>query len=125
MVLSANPDSKSPFWYARVIGVYHAQVYWKNEPETRRINFLHVRWFERADDNFGDAVYRPERIRFVKDEDGCEPYGFLNPAQVIRAVHIIPAFVYDVLPSDPFPSELANINVKRSAVNYDSYYVNK
>jgi len=58
MVLSGDiNDLLSPFWYARVIGVYHSNIYWRGEEELRRVDFLHVRWFERIiEGEFGDAT---------------------------------------------------------------------
>jgi hypothetical protein len=54
MVLSHEDDDTHPYWYARIIGVFHAAVQFRGlpshpaiEPEVRNIDFLWVRWFGR------------------------------------------------------------------------------
>lgn len=106
------------FQYARVLGVYHVIIQ-EDGGDGRRFDFLHVRWL-RTIENASD--FKQERIGFVQDSE--KPYGFLDPADVIRAIHLIPAFAYGVLPS-PTYSEIANIHPKRSQVNYMSYYVSR
>lgn len=92
-MLQANEDDtpSHPFWYARVLGVYHANVYYKGSPVAERIKFLYVRWFGIDPEWSGGAVNRRlDRIGFVPDGEGV--FGFLDPAHVIRPCHLIPAF---------------------------------
>jgi len=113
MVLSPENEEDNedphPYWYARVLGVYHAMVRHRGPKSTSRepkqMNFLFVRWFGR------DPTPRPGwkskrlvRLGFVPGNDGSA-FGFLDPTQVIRAVHLIPAFhwgrVTKYLPQSP------------------------
>ena len=102
MVLASEedvlPDAKTPYWYARVLGIYHTNVSYKTGEDTwsepERLEFLHVRWFGRAGRTMGGfRQRRPPRIGFVPEDDD-EAFGFVDPAQVIRGAHIIPAFKY-------------------------------
>lgn len=91
-----------PYWYARVIGVFHANVRYNGPGSTaatqqsRRVEFLWVRWFEhdtKAPGGFKKRRY--PRIGFIntEQEPDAAAFGFLDPACVIRAVHLIPAYV--------------------------------
>ena len=86
-----------PYWYARVIGIFHALVS-SSHPEVqerslRPMDFFWVRWFGmepgRYRHGFGHA--RLPKIGFVEWTDKYV-FTFLDPAQAIRGVHIIPAF---------------------------------
>ncbi|KIY49798.1 hypothetical protein FISHEDRAFT_40613 [Fistulina hepatica ATCC 64428] len=86
--------SSERFWYARVLGVYHAKVYYRSAIKPQRINFLWVRWFQ--DDlswPAGPSHLRLERIGFVSFDSGdSDPFGFVDPADVLRGCHLIPTF---------------------------------
>jgi hypothetical protein len=91
MVLSSEGD-EHPFTYARVIGIYHANV---RHPilgqHSTRMDFLHVRWFQvDASYKAGWLHRRLHRVAFIPEDDSA--FGFLDPREVIRAVHLIPAF---------------------------------
>jgi hypothetical protein len=53
MVLSHDEDSKNthPYWYARIIGIFHAMVTHKGSNlglcVPKKMEFLFVRWFGR------------------------------------------------------------------------------
>ncbi|KAJ3749801.1 hypothetical protein EV360DRAFT_97728 [Lentinula raphanica] len=97
MVQSADNDSrKHPYWYAQVLGIFHADVVWLNNGQLQEIEhmeFLWVRWMG-AEPRYrwGRKAARLPKIGFVPESD---PYafGFLDPALVIRACHLIPDFV--------------------------------
>jgi hypothetical protein len=88
-----------PFWYARVLGIFHADVVYRAVSEggdvsmmSQWMEFLWVRWFGDEPD------YRPSirnarlpKVGFVPESDP-QPFGFLDPALVIRACHLIPDF---------------------------------
>ena len=95
VMLKANEDDapSHPFWYARILGVYHAHVYYKGSRAAERVEFLFVRWFGIDPEwSGGPANCRLDRIGFVPDEEGQGAFGFLDPAHVIRPCHLIPAF---------------------------------
>jgi hypothetical protein len=98
MILS-NRESPSdhPFLYARVIGIFHVNVIYTGSQTVdyhpRRIEFLWVQWFEHTSSAVAGswAASTLDRLRFppMADEDS---FGFLDPADVIRCAHILPAF---------------------------------
>jgi hypothetical protein len=98
MTLSHDDDDHNlhPYWYGRIIGIYHVQVIHVGEkaksqdPQTLQV--LHVRWFGTvADRPAGWNAKRLHRIGFL-DETEPLAFGFLDPAEVIREVHLVPAF---------------------------------
>ncbi|KDQ51528.1 hypothetical protein JAAARDRAFT_199000 [Jaapia argillacea MUCL 33604] len=99
MVLAKEDDdnvASHPFWYARVIGIYHVNVVELDDsgviPPVRRVDFLHVRWFGRDLDWWsGWKAKRLDRIGFIPESDE-DAFGFLDPADVIRGCHLIPAY---------------------------------
>ncbi|KAI1791105.1 hypothetical protein LXA43DRAFT_889833 [Ganoderma leucocontextum] len=83
-----------PWTYARVHGIYHANIVLPGRVHSLRLDFLHVRWFQ-TDTSFasGAKARRLERIHFVPSDSG-DPFGFVDPSHVIRACHLIPTFHY-------------------------------
>ena len=52
-MLRACDDAQHPFWYARVIGFYHANVFFERKSHECRpepVDFLFVRWLGRDPD---------------------------------------------------------------------------
>lgn len=87
-----GPDPH-PYWYARVVGIFHVDVLRRGESSPpKRMDFLWVRWYGR--DMHHRAGWKSRRLHRVGFIDSSDPaaYGFLDPANVIRAVHLIPAF---------------------------------
>ncbi|KAF9455458.1 hypothetical protein BDZ94DRAFT_1278112, partial [Collybia nuda] len=101
MVLSReDPNSRDshPYWYARVVGIFHAQVRHvgpdSKSDEPQKMVFLWVRWFGRNLEY--RAGWTARRLHCVGFVDGVDPqaFGFLDPSEVIRGVHMIPAFAH-------------------------------
>ncbi|THV05942.1 hypothetical protein K435DRAFT_816082 [Dendrothele bispora CBS 962.96] len=89
MVHSSDPDV--PYSYARVIGIFHADVKYAKQPY-HQMDFLWVHWFAVDEDHqFDLSKKRLPRVGFMDVSDECA-FGFIDPANVIRAVHLIPAF---------------------------------
>lgn len=100
MVL-ANNDEESDhlFLYARVFGIFHANVIYTGSvngavnyrPHTH--HFLWVRWFEldpkAAEGGWGSSLL--DRVVFPPMENK-DAFDFLDPADVLRGCHIIPSF---------------------------------
>jgi hypothetical protein len=58
-----------------------------------QIEVLYVRWMAPLTDHRSGMSYgRLPKIAFVEDSDR-DAFGFLDPGQVIRSAHLIPAFV--------------------------------
>ena len=91
--------SAQPYWYARVIGIFHAYVSSDHadvggrDSKLHQMDFLWVRWFEmeRSPYRHGFRHARLPKIGWVESSDDYA-FGFLDPTQVIRGAHIIPAF---------------------------------
>ncbi|KAI0312029.1 hypothetical protein OF83DRAFT_1067878, partial [Amylostereum chailletii] len=91
------PTSRFPYRYARVLGIYHANVIYRGpdalDAEPRRIDFLWVRWYEQQafvgrnawGGNRLEQLYFPPMSR----EDA---FGVIEPADVLRGCHIIPTY---------------------------------
>jgi hypothetical protein len=97
MVLAPD-DEDHPYWYARIIGVFHAIVSHCELSEPTHMDFVWVRWYGLDPDRrykFGWKARRLPRIGFVEDTDDMNvssAFGFIDPTNIIRGVHLIPAF---------------------------------
>ncbi|KAJ7085599.1 hypothetical protein C8R44DRAFT_901648 [Mycena epipterygia] len=129
MVLAHEDDMASeahPYWYARVIGIFHAEVRHVG-PRSKsrkpvRMEFLWVRWFGRdLSYKAGWKAKRLHRLGFIDSADGGA-FGFLDPAEVIRGAHIIPAFHYGRT-SELLPKSIAR-RPEENDEDYLYYYVN-
>ncbi len=97
----ASPESQGdsnthPFWYAMVIGVFHADIQHtgpqSHDLSWKSMDFLWVRWLGLEPDYaFGQKLARLPKIGFVPCSDDYA-FSFLDPSQVIRGCHLIPAF---------------------------------
>ncbi|KIY47950.1 hypothetical protein FISHEDRAFT_44296 [Fistulina hepatica ATCC 64428] len=90
MVKSAADDGH-PFWYAQVLGIFHADVY-SSHPNAKRdqfgrMDFLWVRWFSNEPDWLSNPRSRKPRLHKigfqVAPSDDPYVFGFLDPAEVI------------------------------------------
>ncbi|OJA15138.1 hypothetical protein AZE42_07562 [Rhizopogon vesiculosus] len=101
MVLSHEDERTHPYWYARVLGIFHVNVeYRENETSLfshqKRMDFLFVRWFRRDNSPAGWAAKRLQRLELFDVDTPADAFGFLDPDSVVRGVHLIPAFAFDV-----------------------------
>jgi hypothetical protein len=128
MVLSTETGPGAHrYWYARVLGVFHAKVI-HSGPEARNrsvqhMEFLWVRWFGMEPGyRWGFKTARLPKIGFVPDTDEGA-FGFLDPSLVIRGCHLVPCFAgghtLDLLRSSTFTA------ARRADEAYDwaNYYV--
>ncbi|EIW76332.1 hypothetical protein CONPUDRAFT_15727, partial [Coniophora puteana RWD-64-598 SS2] len=120
------PDDGSranPFWYARVLGIYHANVLFRDEITPTRMEFLFVRWLG-ADPEWtgGPRTQRLDRVGYVPEGDPSGAFGFLDPSQVVRGCHLIPAFSLGYTTSLLRPSKMRDSESKGDWINY---YVNR
>lgn len=93
-------ECHSPFWFARVLGVYHANVLHTGPKAkvqgSQMMHFLWVRWLGACQDDdmrSGWSNRRLPLVGFVPEGD-ISAFGFLDPREVVRGVHLIPAFHY-------------------------------
>jgi len=97
MVLShKDAENPHPYWYARIIRIFHVDVRYHGleipDHAAKRIDLLWVRWFARhTHSKCGWAVRRLPRVGFYPQDDP-NAFGFIDPDDVVRTVHLIPAF---------------------------------
>jgi hypothetical protein len=97
-----------PYLYGRVIGIFHVHVQnttrFSQDRSERRMDVLWIRWYQYEKDfSWGWREKRLPRISFPPATDP-DAFGFINPEDVIRGMHIIPCFssssTDSVLPED-------------------------
>jgi hypothetical protein len=121
-MLRACDDARHPFWYARVLGIYHANIYFGPSNQPERMDFLFVRWFGRDPDwQGGPGTCRLDQIGWVPESDPSGAFGFLNPACVIQACHLIPAFSYGKTAHLLSPSQARDF----PTADWVNYYVSR
>ncbi|KAI0055213.1 hypothetical protein BV25DRAFT_1815943, partial [Artomyces pyxidatus] len=130
MVLAPHADegtSVSParrFWFGRVLRIYHVNVVYTGpgmvDFSSRRIYFLWVRWFRDDGHTAKVADCRLDSLQFapLKSDDA---FGFVDPDDVLRCSHIIPAFARGKLRADG--SKLSSC--ANDADDWHTYYVNR
>ena len=126
MLLSPNNVSSTahPFCYARVLGIYHANIIFigpeSRDYQSRRLEFLWVRWFEVLENPAGWEHYSLDKGRFVPvHREGA--FGFIDPEDVLRCCHLIPAFA-------DAKQHFDGIGISRNTRNADDwkyYYINR
>lgn len=104
MLLSHDSEDPNahPYWYARIIGIFHARVIHNTKKaalgvRVQEMDFLWVRWFGLHERHqYGWRAKDLPQVGFVDEagKDTSMSFGFVNPADVIRGVHLIPAFRY-------------------------------
>lgn len=129
MVLSSD-EADHPFEYARIIGLFHIDVAFTGPSSSsrayKRLNIAWVRWFQ-FDSSYpcGFSAQRLPRIHFL-DHSDSEAFGFLDPEQMIRGAHLIPAFSQGKT-EDYLPPSLVRCPTDESTdsnKDYRYYYVN-
>lgn len=127
MLLSGSDGNNHPFSYARVLGIFHANIIYSGpgskDFRSRRIEFLWVRWFE-VMQNCSTAVgwdhCHLDTVRFLPmaNEDA---FGFVDPSDVLRASHIIPSFADGLL----HPDGVAMSRCASDGNDWKFYYINR
>ncbi|KAI9059487.1 hypothetical protein FKP32DRAFT_1657872 [Trametes sanguinea] len=125
---SEGAPEPAMFWYAKVLGIYHVNVLDRRTTHSDlrpvRMEFLHVRWFGRDPDwRSGWEAKRLDRVGFVPESDEGA-FDFVDPADVIRACHLIPAFAEGRTTSLLGPSSLAR-TPSENHEDWERYYVNR
>ncbi|KAG2021050.1 hypothetical protein CC2G_006316 [Coprinopsis cinerea AmutBmut pab1-1] len=124
-------DAGSRFHYARVLGVYHANIIYNGpgslDLRSRRFEFLWVRWYEHCGKGSWDSK-QLDRLRFTpltEAEFDPDTIGFLAPEYVLRGCHIIPRFAKGkVYGKNSRGSRGASKRVGDDE-DYQEYYVNR
>ncbi|KAF8810798.1 hypothetical protein BYT27DRAFT_7253415 [Phlegmacium glaucopus] len=122
MVLSR--DDAHPYWYARIVGIFHAMVMHTGPKSTSRelkkMDFLFVWWFSLDKNEIGG--WKTRKLHLISFVPDAGAFGFVDPADIIRAVHFIPRFL------EGRTKELLGPSFARSVLENDEdwvqYYVN-
>jgi hypothetical protein len=125
MVLS-NGEAH-PLWYARVIGIFHVKVFHNSPTNTSRRPYLHhvlwVRWYGYDyNEPGGFSALRLHRIGFG-EYHAASSFGFVDPADVIRGVHLIPTYTLGKTPHLLPRGSMARRDDEDDE-DYSRYYVN-
>ncbi|KAJ3538377.1 hypothetical protein NMY22_g5192 [Coprinellus aureogranulatus] len=113
--------------YGRVLGIFHANVIYRGagalDYRRRRFDFLWVRWFMPI------AAYpwsskRLDRVKLapVAEAGSCD---FIDPANILRAAHIIPRFAMGRLHSDEDVKRSIFSKAAQDGGDWKEYYVNR
>lgn len=122
----APVDTNGPFLYARVIGIYHANVVYTGPGmdgyEPMRFEFLWVRWLQASPDPprcYWESGHL-EKLEFppMASKDA---FGFVDPALVLRGCHLIPAFSQGKQHSDG----VGLSSIAKDGQEWKQYYVNR
>lgn len=128
MVLSGDGDGSDftshPFKYAQVLGIYHVNVVYVGpgmiDYQPHRMEFLWVRWYQNTGMRAGWKNHKLDRIRFVT-MSAEDAFGFVDPADILRACHVIPAFAKGKLHLDG----MGLSRCCRDSSDWVEYYVNR
>ncbi|KAI0363060.1 hypothetical protein BV20DRAFT_959073 [Pilatotrama ljubarskyi] len=118
-----------PFWYARVVKIFHVNARLASDAggSFERVDVLWVRWL-RLDETapWGFGAKRLPRLHFIPHADVERSFAFVNPSDVLRGVHLIPAFAFRRTDKLLGPSLARAVRDEPSAEDTDFcyYYVN-
>ena len=85
-----------PFVYARVLGIYHADVVYtissSGISQAHTMEFLFVQWYQRDTSYNAGFLHRRLHRLSLCDANLDASFGFLDPDDIIWGCHLIPAF---------------------------------
>ncbi|KIK46533.1 hypothetical protein CY34DRAFT_62856, partial [Suillus luteus UH-Slu-Lm8-n1] len=116
---SNQDDHDANYRYAKVLGIHHVNVVRAgNVYKSRRLDFLSVRWYESVQSHIWEACTLG-RVRFMPITNP-NAFGFVDPGDVLRACHMIPAFSL----GQRNPSECGMSALAGDKHDWREYYVN-
>ncbi|KAE9394764.1 hypothetical protein BT96DRAFT_998272 [Gymnopus androsaceus JB14] len=113
-VMVHSPDMSPcahPFWYAGVLGIFHANVVWLDNEKggvhnTYSMEFLWVRWLgEEPGYQWGIKEAKLPKVGFVPETDEYV-FDFLDVLLVVQACHLMPDFASGRTSEDMFMRHL-------------------
>ncbi|KAF7312639.1 hypothetical protein MIND_00278000 [Mycena indigotica] len=118
-------DSIDPhcYWYGEILGIFHVYALLADHPsKAKRMEFLWVRWFRRdMTYTCGLKAKRFPRLGYMPHEDP-DAFGFLDPQDIVRGSHLIPAFRHGRT-TEYLPKSVARPESSRNE-DWRFYYVN-
>lgn len=122
-ITQEDGDNLDRFLYARVLGIFHVNVVYTGHGtldfQPRRMEFLWVRWFQPTTLPCGWDSLRLDCIKFYPVAHEFA-FGFLDPADVIRACHILPRMALGKVHHDSGLSSCTN-----DQDDWQYYYINR
>jgi hypothetical protein len=120
-----NTATRTPYAYARVLGVYHSNVIYMGNAQVdsrpNRIDFLWVCWY------LHHPTPNPLQLKTLYfpalSEDGST--SFVDPASVVRACHIIPNFSKGKRLTKLDPQDRGISQLAQDKNDWVEYYVNQ
>lgn len=124
---SDDPDNTDahPYWYARVLGVYHVHAHdvMQPTPGMQCMEVLFVRWFgEDTEWHSGWKMHRMDRVGFIPESDNGV-FGFLDPISILRGCHLIPVFKLGRTNTLLHTSHVARR--EKELDDWDRFYINR
>ncbi|RXW21632.1 hypothetical protein EST38_g4229 [Candolleomyces aberdarensis] len=129
MLLNSNfsvPGAHSLYLYSRVLGIYHANVSYigvlpdgTRRYESFRLDIVWGQWYESLN-HPGKEEFQLDRLRLSPVETP-ESLHFMDPADVLRGVHLIPQF--SLGKADALPPKSRLVIPQES--EWKAYYVNR
>ncbi|CAE6528447.1 unnamed protein product [Rhizoctonia solani] len=117
-----------PFLYAKVLGIYHAEVSYRN-CAPRRMDFIHVRWLYYDHDHPGGwDAFRLDRVGYEPcdtEEDNLDSFDFVDPNDVVRMAHMIPDFRSGPTNDFLLTSHSVAHDHREHGTDWKYYYVNR
>ncbi|TEB22930.1 hypothetical protein FA13DRAFT_1590392, partial [Coprinellus micaceus] len=113
-----------PYGYAKALGVYHANVSYigvlpdgTQDLTSHRIDFV---WVHNYDFLEADTDFTLDRVSFqpLSSDDAL---GFVDPADILRGVHLIPQFSLKQLEPKPHKSKC----FPSQEILWNAYYINR
>ncbi|KAG8733926.1 hypothetical protein FRC10_012061 [Ceratobasidium sp. 414] len=130
VMLPAETNGKPgahPFVYAKVLGIYHTKiVHGSHLPKW--MDFVHVRWLYYDYEQPGGWDHkRLDRVNYIScstNDDILDSFDFVDPANILRATHLIPDFCSNMTKG------LLNLDTliaydNTDFGNWNAYYVNQ
>ncbi|KAJ3514106.1 hypothetical protein NMY22_g14847 [Coprinellus aureogranulatus] len=115
--------------YGRLLGVFHANIVYGGPGSTdlrrRRFDFLWIRWFVPAKgQSIASNAWSSKRLDRLSLPPLAHPEScdFLDPADVLRAAHLIPRFATGKVPEEP---GRLHSRFARDEDDWIEYYVNR
>ncbi|KAG2345692.1 hypothetical protein BDR05DRAFT_974997 [Suillus weaverae] len=119
MLLQDDDSQGGHYRYAKVIGIHHINVVRAaNVYESHRIEFLFVHWYEPVQTHTWSTCTLG-RVHFWPLESQ-DAFSFVDPTNVLRACHIIPAFSQ----GQHNPDECGISTLAGDKHNWHKYYIN-
>ena len=96
---TTNETEPHPYWYGCILGVFDADIIYidpySRTLTTQHMEFVWVYWLgQDLMYKAGWEAHQLHHIEFIPDTEEGGAFGFLNPSDIIQAVHLIPAFTH-------------------------------